>query len=143
MSSDTNARLLNVEGNSQTAGFHPNVLLVRWEMASRSRNWSAAVGIAKSLIVALPNEPIGWIYHGFAQHQMEQLEEARETLLAAARKFPNDWRIAYNLACYSAELGDIAGAQNWLDRAIEVGDESIVRCCAANEWSLRALRIRP
>ena len=141
--SDRHAASPNAQGGSlKAARLHPSTLLVRWEIASRSRDWPAAITLAKALMITLPDEPVGWIYQALAQHGMGQVEEARETLLTAAREFPNDWQVAYNLACYSAELGDVAGAQNWLDRAIEVGDAAIVRCCAANEWSLRSLRIR-
>ena len=128
-------------GSLKAARLHPSTLLARWEIAKCSRDWPAAITLAKALMITLPDEPVGWIYQGVAQHATGQVEEARETLLTAAREFPNDWQVAYNLACYSAELGDVAGAQNWLDRAMEVGDPAIVRCCATNEWSLRSLRM--
>jgi predicted Zn-dependent protease len=119
--------------------FHPNMLLVRWEIASRARDWSSALAIAKALIAALPVEPIGWIYHAFAEHQMGHLQEARQTLLAGFRKFPKDWRIAYNLACYTAQLGDVAGAWNWLDSALSLGDAAVIKSLAAKEQSLKPL----
>jgi tetratricopeptide (TPR) repeat protein len=115
------------------------MLLVKWEMAARARNWASAMAIAKALIVTLPDEAVGWIYHGFAEQQMGLVAEARQTLLAAARKFPNDCRIAYNLACYAAQLGDIAGAWNWLDRALEIGDAAVIQSRAAEEPSLKPL----
>jgi Flp pilus assembly protein TadD len=118
---------------------HPNVLLVRWEIALRACDWSSAVAIAKALIAAMPAEPIGWIYHAFAQQQLGQLHEARQCLLAAARKFPTDWRLAYNLACYTAQLGDVAGAWNWLENAFELGDAAIIKSLAAEEESLMPL----
>ncbi len=119
--------------------FHPNMLLVRWEIAVRARDWSSALAVAKALIAALPAEPIGWIYHAFAEQQLGQLPEARQTLLAAARKFPKDWRLAYNLACYTAQLGDVAGAWNWLENAFELGDAVIIKSLAAEEQSLKPL----
>jgi Flp pilus assembly protein TadD len=118
---------------------HPNVLLVRWELAVRAADWSSALALAKALIAALPAEPIGWLYHALAQQQVRQLPEARETLLAAARKFPTDWRIAYNLACCAAQWGDVAGAWNWLERAVELGDAAVIRSLAAEEPSLKQL----
>ena len=117
----------------------PNLLLVRWEIAVRAKAWWSAGAIAQALIEALPAEPIGWIYHAFAQQQTGRLQEARRTLLAGARKFPKDWRIAYNLACYNAQLGDVAGAWNWLERAFELGDVTIIKPLAAEESSLRPL----
>ena len=118
---------------------HPNILLVRWEIAVRAMNWALAIDIAKALIVALPTEPIGWIYHAFAEQQMGLILEARRTLLAGARKLPADWRIAYNIACYNAQLGDVAGAWNWLERAFELGDATIIKPLAAEEPSLKPL----
>ena len=128
-----------VQAQAPHAAFHPNMLLVRWEIAFRARDWSSASVIAADVMDALPAEPIGWIYRAFAQQQMGQLAEARQTLLAGARRFPNDWRIAYNLACYNAQVGDIAGAWNWLERAAELGDAAIIKSCAASEPSLKPL----
>ncbi len=118
---------------------HTTMLLVRWEIAVRARDWSSAGVIASDLIVALPGEPIGWIYHAFAQQQLGLLQEARRILLAGARKFPKDWRIAYNLACSNAQLGDVAGAWTWLERAFEIGDAAIIKPLAAEEPSLKPL----
>ena len=113
---------------AQTArpSFHPNELLVRWEIAVRARDWSSAGAIAKALIVAQPAEPIGWIYHAFAQQQSGLIQEARQSLLTAAKRFPNDWRIVYNLACYTAQLGDLTGAWNWVKRAFELGGAAVI-----------------
>ena len=90
-------------------------------------------------MAALPEEPIGWIYHSFALSQLGQLEESRMHLLTAARKFPADWRIAYNLACLTAQRGDLAGAWNWLDESIQLGDAAAIRSLASSEPSLTAL----
>jgi len=126
---------------AQTArpSFHPNELLVRWEIAVRAGDWSSAGAIAKALIVAQPAEPIGWIYHAFAQQQSGLIHEARQSLLTAAKRFPNDWRIAYNLACYAAQLGDLTGAWNWVKRAFELGGAAIVSPLAAEEPALKPL----
>jgi predicted Zn-dependent protease len=134
----TSEKNIAPEAASQPA-FHPNILLARWEIAVRAKDWSAASGIAKAVMAALPSEPLGWIYHGFAQHQLGQSQEARQTLLAAARKFPNDWRIAFNIACYTAQLGDAAGAWNWLDRAMELGDGAALKQLAVADPNLKPL----
>ncbi|HEY0456344.1 MAG TPA: tetratricopeptide repeat protein [Verrucomicrobiae bacterium] len=118
---------------------HPHVLLVHWEIYFRAGNWQAACQIAESLIVHLPDEAIGWIYRSFALRQMKRTAEAKDELLVAARKFSKDWRIAYNLACYQAELGDIPGAWNWLDRAIEIGDVELIKTEALAEPALERL----
>lgn len=122
-----------------TAVIHPHVLLVQWEIHSRNGQWLSALDVAEALVAALPGEPIGWIYRSFALQQLGRVKEARQHLLAAARQFPADWRIAYNLACYSCRLDDIAGAWNWLDRAMELGDSDALKSLALDEPSFKPL----
>lgn len=118
---------------------HPHVLLVEWEIHTRAGQWHSACAAAEALIAALPEEPIGWIHHSFALQQLGHLREARMHLLAAARIFPADWRIAYNLACYNCQLGDRAGAWNWLDESIRRGDADVIKSLALNEPSFKPL----
>ena len=119
--------------------FHPHILLAHWEIHVRKRQWPSACNTAQALIAALPAEAIGWIYRSFAMQQMGRVHEAREGLLPATRRFPNDWRIAYNLASYASQLGDRASAWNWLDRAIELGDADAVKSAALDDPSFRPL----
>ena len=119
--------------------FHPNVLLVHWETHLRRGQWSAASNTALALIAAMPGEPIGWIYRSFALQQLGLVREALENLLTAARRFPSDWRIAFNLATYASQLGDRAGAWNWLDRAIELGDPETVKALALESPNLQPI----
>lgn len=130
---------LTASGPQAAAAVHPHILLVHWEIYFRAGNWQAAHDVAESMILNMPNEAIGWIYRSFALKQMQQTREAVNQLLPAARKFSDDWRIAYNLACYNAELGDIAGAWNWLDHAIEIGDVEQIKLEALAEPALEPL----
>ena len=118
---------------------HPHALLVSWEMHTRSGQWQAAHDLAQALVAALPGEPIGWIYRAFALQKLGRFPEARQHLLAAARRFPADWRIAYNLACCVCQMGDMAGVWHWLERAIELGDADAVKSLALDEPSLKPL----
>lgn len=120
-------------------GTHPHILLVHWERHSRSGHWQSALAVAESLVEALPLEPIGWIYRSFALQQLGRLQEASQLLLRGARKFPADWRIAYNLACYVCQLGDKAGAWNWLHRASELGEAVGVKSLALEDPCFKPL----
>ncbi len=131
------AATLNPQPTSEK--IHPHVLLVNWEIHTRSGQWQAAHDLAQALVAALPGEPIGWIYRAFALQKLGRLEEARQHLLAAARRFPTDWRIAYNLACCVCQMGDMAGVWNWLDKATELGDADAVKSLALDEPSLKPL----
>ena len=50
--------------------FHPQVLLVRWEIYAREGHWEFAHTIAHGLVALAPDEPVGWINRSFALHQM-------------------------------------------------------------------------
>ena len=128
---------MNVAARPQD--LHPHVLLAHWEMRTRNGEWSSAWTVAEALVATMPGEPIGWICRSFALQQLGRIHEAREQLLKGANRFPTEWRIAYNLACYSCQLGDIGGAWNWLDRAIELGDADSLKSLALEEPSLKAL----
>lgn len=136
------ALALSVPQSSQglSQAFHPHLLLVQWEIHVRKREWTAACNTAQALIAALPKEPIGWIYRAFTLQQLGRVQEARDVLLAAARRFPADWRIAFNLASYASQLGDRAGAWNWLDRAAELGDTETVKALALGDPGFQALQ---
>ena len=140
--SETPALVTTVDSSSARPSpsvLHPNFLLVQWEIHSRNGQWQPALNIAEALVAALPAEPIGWIYRSFALHKLGRVEEARQQLLTAARRFPADWRIAYNLACYVCQLGDFAGALNWLDRAMELGDAGTLKSLALDEPAFQPL----
>jgi len=121
---------------------HPNALLVYWELYSRTKQWTSAHTIAEGLVLALPHQPIGWIYRSFALHRLGRVKPALAGLLEAAERFPDDWRIAYNAACYSCLLGDMALAWNWLDRAIELGNGDVIKSAALEDPNLRPLWAR-
>ena len=121
---------------------HPTQLLVHWEIYVRTGQWLAAYAVAQSLVLTLPHEPIGWIYRSFALAKLGRVREARQVLLPGARKFPQDWRIAYNLACYNCQLGDVAGAWNWLDHAIALGDVDSIKSQALDDAGLKPLWAR-
>ena len=48
--------------------------------------------------------------------------KAKPVLLEAAKLFPDDSMIHYNLACYCAQLGQLDAAQEYLHKSYELGD---------------------
>jgi hypothetical protein len=57
-----------------------------------------------------------------------EAQEAFSTLKPISERFPNDWLMPYNLACYACQLGNIGEARRLLELACERGDKNeIVR----------------
>jgi tetratricopeptide (TPR) repeat protein len=119
--------------------FHPLVLLTHWEIHALANQWAFAHIIAHALIVLFPKEPVGWINASYALHQMKRTDEAWTTLLPAAEIFPTHTVIAYNLACYSCQMGKTDEARRWLEKAIALGDSEAIRSAARKDPDLQPL----
>jgi len=57
----------------------------------------------------------------------------------AAKLFPTEWSIHYNLACYCAQLGQLDAAQEHLSNSYEVGDARQIKLMALDDDDLKPL----
>jgi tetratricopeptide (TPR) repeat protein len=55
-----------------------------------------------------------------ATRRANDLNAARDILVASLSKFPRDAIIYYNLACYDCQLGQIASAKQYLKQAFRI-----------------------
>ena len=99
---------------------HPDVLELRWQIYALDNRWPACVDIAQAIIQAAPNRALGWIHQSFALHCLKRTQEAYHHLMPVAVRFPKDWTIHYNLACYCAQLGHLQEAQEWFQQAMQI-----------------------
>jgi hypothetical protein len=53
-------------------------------------------------------------------------------------KFPKNYTIPYNLACYSAQLNQLEDAQDWFKNAMKI-DERIVKRIGIDDSDLKPL----
>ena len=122
---------------------HPDVLEVRWQIAIKRRDWTEGLAIAERLCHLAPESPFGWIHRSYCLHELKRTQQAWDSLLPLAETFPQEWLIRYNLACYACQLGRIPEANEWLMRAIEVGDALKINRLAAEDPDLKPLFRRP
>lgn len=64
---------------------------------------------------------------------------AKALLLEAAKLFPEDGMIQYNLACYCAQLGQLDAAQEHLNKSYELGDAQQIKLMALDDEDLKPL----
>jgi len=123
-----------LEQITQANRVHPDVLTVRLEVYVKAGKWDLAADVAKTLRDSRPKEPRYWISLAYATRRKQGggLKKAKEILLQAHRIFAREPTIAFNLACYECQLGDLKEAWKWLEIAFEVGN--------AQEWRLKALK---
>jgi predicted Zn-dependent protease len=104
---------------SEEARKHPDVLEMRWMVCEALSDWAEALAVAREIIQTTPEQPSGWLHQSYSLRRAAKdgLLEAFKTLQATAHLFPEEPLIAYNLACYEAQLGHLAEAWNWLVKA--------------------------
>ena len=106
---------------------HPDVLLVRWQIYAKAMKWEACVDIADSVVQQVPDVAEGWIQRSFALHELKRTEEAHDLLMPALEKFPKDWFVPYNLACYCSQLNRFEEAEKWFKQAMAIDEETVKR----------------
>jgi Flp pilus assembly protein TadD len=136
---DARAAAAELERVTPGARAHPGVLEARWRLLAHERRWSEALAVAEALLAAAPATPAGWISRSFALHELRRSAEARRLLLPAWKRFPKESVIAYNLACYACQLGDLAEARQWLDAVLRLRDRDAIRRQALDDPDLRPL----
>jgi predicted Zn-dependent protease len=118
---------------------HPDALRVRYEIYAALKKWEMAAELAKAISALVPESAFGWIHCAYALHEMKRTKEAWDVLLPVADKFSDQWVIRYNLACYAAQLGDLTGARQWLEKTFEVADRGEIKLMALDDKDLEPL----
>lgn len=120
----------------------PDVLERKWQTHAMAGNWTEAHATAEQLVRLHPKRPFGWVHRAYALRRMPggSLEQAREALLPAASRFPRDFLIPYNLACYAARLNRREEAWDWLQAAGRIAGNARIRRMALADEDLVSLR---
>jgi len=119
---------------------HPDALELRWRLCAHRTEWEEALTIARALTAAAPELVEGWIHQSYTLHELQRTPEAWSSLLSVASRFPEESIIPYNLACYACQMGDLAVARDWLQRAVRLRSKDEIRSLAMNDPDLAPLR---
>ncbi|EEF63369.1 hypothetical protein [Pedosphaera parvula] len=118
---------------------HPDVLQVRWGIYAAAKKWQVCLDIAQAITISAPRRSFGWVHRSFALHELKRTLEAYDLLLPLADKFPKEWVLPYNLACYACKLGRLEEARSWLGKAFALGDPKELKLKALNDADLELL----
>lgn len=119
---------------------HPDAIEVTWKLCGEEEDWSAALTAAEELVTVAPGRLSGWIDQSYALHELRRTDEAYARLRTVVEKFPEEFVIPYNLACYLCQLGQTDEALRWLSCAVAVADQKTIRVMAANDPDLESMR---
>jgi len=100
---------------------HPDVQEVRWQIHAKAKNWEEAICVAREITQRTPELPFGWIHLAYSLHELRRTQEAYGTLKPIFERFPEEWLMGYNMACYACQLGNQDEARHWLELAYKRG----------------------
>jgi tetratricopeptide (TPR) repeat protein len=118
---------------------HPLVLEMRYKICAELKHWDRAVGVAQEAANSLPDNPWGRFHLAYALHELKRTQEAYDILRPVVDKFPRDWLMRFNLACYSCQLGNLNEALTWLEQAIALAGGHDIRQMALADEDLKQL----
>jgi hypothetical protein len=110
---------------------HPAVLLCAIRVHSYVHEWENCIEVASRLVNVATDCAEGWVHRSYALHELKRTQEAFDLLQPAADKFPANWVVPYNLACYTCQLGHNNDACEWLKRAISL-DRGVKRAATGD-----------
>jgi tetratricopeptide (TPR) repeat protein len=111
-----------------------------YRLAMRRGDPALALGVLEVLRNLDPDDPTHFINSAYCLHELGRTAEARELLLGGPAALLERPLYHYNLACYEAQLGDLARAQRRLARAVELQPD--LAGCAPSDPDLAPLRLR-
>ena len=120
---------------------HPEVLAAHWQLHAHERQWEEALRIAGEELAQSPEDAAGWLHRAYALRRVNGggLPKAWEALLPAAKKFPSEPVIAYNLSCYACQMQQLDLARHWLERAVMAGRKDSIKKMALADEDLQPL----
>jgi Flp pilus assembly protein TadD len=135
---DARAELAKISPANQA---HATALEVRWTICAHERQWHDALEIACSELRIAPDESSGWLHRAYALRRVKDggLSQAWDALLPAAKMFPAEPIIPYNLACYACQMQQLDIARHWLNRAVEAGQKEAIKKMALADADLQPL----
>jgi tetratricopeptide (TPR) repeat protein len=98
----------------------PEVLAMRLAIYRGLQKWELMREIAKRLADFQPDDVQWTISLAYATRRADSIRAAKDVLLNAEPKFPNEAAIKYNLACYLCQTGDIETAKGYLKKTFEI-----------------------
>ena len=118
---------------------HPDVLELRWQIYAKEKKWEACVDITRAIAKLVPSHPHGWIHLAYSLHELKRTKEARDVLIPIVDKFPKEYLMRYNLACYACQLGKLKESWVWLEKAFSIGDSKQLKLMALDDPDLEPL----
>jgi len=84
------------------------------------KKWELMQEVAKRLAEFQPHDIQWTISLAYATRRAESIEAAKEILMQALQRHPDEAMVHFNLGCYASQLGDLTLAKAHLNRAFVI-----------------------
>lgn len=118
---------------------HPDVLMVRWKIVSRQKQWERSLDVARTMIRSANDRPSGYVCLAYSLCHLERDEDAKAQLIEAHQKFPKVTAIPYFLARLTTKLGQMQEASDWLKVWSKLIDKPEQEMTARRDPKLKSL----
>jgi predicted Zn-dependent protease len=115
-------------------------LELRYQIYAETKRWNLAVEMARIMAESLPNNPWGHFHLAYSLHELKRTQAAYETLRPVVDRFPEEWLMRFNLACYACQLGKLEEAMMWLEKAMALAGKKEICGMALVAPDLKPLR---
>ena len=121
----------------------PVAQATRLECFMVAKQWDSAAALAEQLCAQCPDEAGMWLHYAYSTRRCTNgsVKLAYEILAPMLAVFPDEWLIAYNLACYLCQMNNLDEAEEMLAEARAVGGKKVDQLAAEDE-DLAPLRAR-
>jgi tetratricopeptide (TPR) repeat protein len=133
---EARAELNQIADSSKT---HPHALELSWRIFAATHDWQQSVDVAAELARQAPDNALSWIHWAYSLHELKRTQEAWDILAPVADRFPDEFLIRYNLACYACQLGRREEARRWLKAAIKLVGVKPILNLAADDPDLKPI----
>ena len=116
-------------------GVHSSELELAAEMMQQ--HWNRGADLAKQLCVMKPSKRAYFLHAAYCLHETGDTMAAKSFLMSGPKSLMKDALFHYNLACYSAVLGDKDEASRHLVPAFEL--DPALRETALNDEDLKGI----
>lgn len=116
-----------LEEISAEARANPAVLSLRYSIYAKAKRWDMAAEVAEGLTSMMPDDPKNWVHLADATRRKTGggIPEAKRILKVAQVKFPGEFLIPYNLACYCSQLREFEETEFWFKKAMVLNDKEV------------------
>lgn len=100
-----------------------SALQLRLFIAMKTHAWDESLRICEKIRKLYPESVSGYIHGAFCLHERGRTADALNLLLAGPTSLTQEATFFYNLGCYSAVLGDLDGAIDYVRKSFEMDEK--------------------